>query len=250
MEKAEASGLTWPKPNKPVWRASRSAIKAGFSPQWVNLRHLIDDEVALVARCQRLTAEMNVWLSGRRDRDLIFDGTVASLIRFYQTETNSGYHKLEPATRVPYDVYLRMIHETVGQRRIDMLDGRDLQRWHAEWSSPSANGRPRIAAARKLAFFHQNIFCALDTTERSQGLVKFIYSRSQPVFMENLRARNGETCQHRACGKLNGRCSVGRGAQSRRSLRHTARCLCTTSDVSSPMSPLATIRPVSRIANF
>jgi integrase len=148
MEKAEASGLTWPKPNKPVWRASRSAIKAGFSPQWVNLRHLIDDEVALVARCQRLTAEMNVWLSGRRDRDLIFDGTVASLIRFYQTETNSGYHKLEPATRVPYDVYLRMIHETVGQRRIDMLDGRDLQRWHAEWSSPSANGRPRIAAAR------------------------------------------------------------------------------------------------------
>ena len=102
----------------------------------------------------------------------------------------------------------------------------------------------------KLAFFHQNIFFALDTTERSQGLVKFIYSRSQPVFMENLRARNGETCQHRACGKLNGRCSVARGAQSRRSLRHTARCLCTTSDVSSPMSPLATIRPVSRIANF
>jgi integrase len=150
MEKAKAPGLTWPQPGKPIWRASRTAIKAGFTPKWVNLRHLADDQAALVARCQRLTAEMHDWLSGRRGRGPAFDGTVGSLIRFYQVEPNSPYHKLDAASsRHPYDSYARMIIETVGSRRIDALDWRDLTRWHAEWSSPLQPGRkPRTAAAR------------------------------------------------------------------------------------------------------
>jgi integrase len=42
-----------------------------------------------------------------------------------------------------------MIVETVGGRRIDSLDGRDLRRWHAQWSAPiEPGGKPRIAAAR------------------------------------------------------------------------------------------------------
>jgi len=42
-----------------------------------------------------------------------------------------------------------MIIETVGARRVDALDGRDLRRWHTEWSAPlELGGRPRIAAAR------------------------------------------------------------------------------------------------------
>jgi len=146
--KAKAPGLTWPR-GKPIWRASRAAIKAGFAPKWVNLDYFANDEAALVARCQRLTAEMHDWLSGRRGRDPVFDGTVGSLIRFYQTESNSPYHQLAPSSRHPYDAYLRMISETVGARRIDALDGRDLSRWHAEWSRPAAeSGKPRIAAAR------------------------------------------------------------------------------------------------------
>jgi integrase len=42
-----------------------------------------------------------------------------------------------------------MITETVGERRVDMLDGRDLRRWHTEWSAPlEQGGKPRLAAAR------------------------------------------------------------------------------------------------------
>jgi hypothetical protein len=42
-----------------------------------------------------------------------------------------------------------MIVETVGERRVNVLDGRDLRRWHAEWSAPvSKGGKPRLAAAR------------------------------------------------------------------------------------------------------
>jgi len=99
--------------------------KGGFAPKWVALSYFANDEAALIARCHRLTAEVNDWLSGRRGRDPVFDGAVGSLFRFYQIEPNSPYHGLEPASRHPYYVYARMIVETVGNRRIDALDGRD-----------------------------------------------------------------------------------------------------------------------------
>jgi hypothetical protein len=42
-----------------------------------------------------------------------------------------------------------MIVATVGARRIDALDGRDMRRWHTEWMAPAVAGaKPRIAAAR------------------------------------------------------------------------------------------------------
>ena len=130
--KAKAPGLTWPR-GKPIWRASRPAIEAGFTPKWVNLACFANDETALIARCQRLTAEMHDWVSGKRGRDPVFDGTIGSLIRIYQVEPSSPYHRLAPSSRHPYDAYIRMIVKTVGARRIDALDGRDLSRWHAEY---------------------------------------------------------------------------------------------------------------------
>ena len=146
--KTQAPGLTWRNGN-PIWRASRTAIRAEFKPAWVNLAYFANDEAALIARCHRLTAEANDWLDGRRGRSALFDGTVGSLIRFYQIEPHSPYHRLEPSSRHPYDVYGRAIVRTVGERRIDALDGRDLCRWHAKWSEPIAPGaKPRVAAAR------------------------------------------------------------------------------------------------------
>jgi integrase len=149
MEKAQAPGLTW-RNGKPIWRATRAAIKSGFKPAWVNLNYFASDEAALCARCHRLTAEATEWLAGRRGRTAVFDGTVGSLIRFYQIEPNSSYHRLEtPASSHPYDVYSRMIVRTVGERRIDALDGRDLSRWRAKWVEPAEpGGKPRVAGAR------------------------------------------------------------------------------------------------------
>jgi hypothetical protein len=133
----------------PIWRATRAAIKAGFPTKRVNLKFFADNEAALIARCHRLTAEMNEWLSGRRNRDVTFDGTVRAVINLWQTDPDSPYQKIEASTRHPYDIYARMIIETVGARRVDALDGRDLRRWHTEWSAPLKEGdKPRIAAAR------------------------------------------------------------------------------------------------------
>jgi hypothetical protein len=146
--KTKAPGLTFAR-GKPIWRASRPAIKAGFRPKWVSLTCLVHDEAALLARCHRLTAEMKDWLSGRTGRDASFDGTIRSVINFWQVEPSSPYHALEASSRHPYDVYARMIVETVGERRVDALDGRDLRRWHTEWSVPlEQGGKPRLAAAR------------------------------------------------------------------------------------------------------
>jgi integrase len=148
--KTKAPGLIW-RNGKPIWRASRPAIKAGFKPAWVNLSYFANDEAALVARCYRLTAEANEWITGRRDRTPLFDGTIGSLINFWQVEPSSPYHELEPATLRPYETYSRIIIRTVGARRIDALDGRDLKRWHSAWSAPSEpGGKPRLAAARMM----------------------------------------------------------------------------------------------------
>jgi integrase len=144
----KAPQLVWDR-GLPIWRATRAAVRAGFRPKRVNLKVFADNEAALVARCQRLMVEQNEWLSGRRSRDPVFDGTIGSAIRFWLTEPTSPYHRIEGSSRHPYDIYAGMIIETVGARRIDALDGRDIRRWHDAWSAPLRDGgKPRIAAAR------------------------------------------------------------------------------------------------------
>jgi len=147
-EKTEAPGLRW-RNGKPLWRASRAAIAAGYPVKSVNLASLISNPPALAARAARLQAEMRAWLSGRTGNDTVFDGTVGSLLKVYQTDPESTYHKLKPSSRHPYDVYARMLEMEVGARRIDAIDGRDLRRWFTAWSAPDkAGGKPKIAAAR------------------------------------------------------------------------------------------------------
>ena len=147
-KKEKPAQLVWDR-GVPIWRATRAAIKAGFPTKRANLSFFAHDEAALCARCHRLTAEQNDWLSGRRSLDPLFDGTIRAVINLWQTDPTSPYHALEASSRHPYDVYARMILQTVGERRVDAIDGRDLRRWHAEWSAPlEENRKPRIAAAR------------------------------------------------------------------------------------------------------
>jgi hypothetical protein len=58
--------------------------------------------------------------------------TIRSAISLWQTEPSSPYRHIEASSRHPYDIYARIIVETVGARRIDALDGCDIRRWHAE----------------------------------------------------------------------------------------------------------------------
>src|SRR5438045_8896589 len=102
--KGKAPGLIWDR-GVPIWRASRAGIKAGFPTKRVNLKIFVDNEAALTARCHRLAAEQNEWLSGRRSRDPLFDGTISSVINLWQTDKDSPYHLIEASSRHPYDIY-------------------------------------------------------------------------------------------------------------------------------------------------
>ena len=118
MAQAKAPQLVY-EHGVPIWRATRAAIKAEFPTKRANLKYFADNEAALVARCHRLTAEQNEWLSGRRKREVEFNGTIRSVINLWQTDATSPYQRLEASSRHPYDIYARMIVETVGARRVD-----------------------------------------------------------------------------------------------------------------------------------
>lgn len=148
--KTKAPGLRF-RSGKPVWRATKTAIAAGYPVKYVNLSWLKDDEAALVCRCIQLQAEMDAWLTGRAEHTQKFDGTIGRLLRIYQLDEDSPYHGLKASSRHPYDIYLRMLAKGIGTRRIDAIDGRDLRRWHKEWSEPAAPGQKRRIAAAKMA---------------------------------------------------------------------------------------------------
>lgn len=157
------SQLVWDR-GVPIWRATRAAIMAGFRPKRVNLKHFAGDQAALFARCHRLTAEMKDWMSGGK-RDVLFDGTIRAVINLWQTDPDSP--KIEASSRHPYDIYARMIIETVGARRVDVVDGRDVRRWHGEWSAPMEEGRkPRLAAARMAIIVLKNALTFASTCRK------------------------------------------------------------------------------------
>jgi hypothetical protein len=137
--KTTAPGLRY-RGNRPIWRATKGAVAAGYPVKNVNLSLYRNDPQILIQRCERLQAEMLAWLSGREGRLSEFDGTIKSLIELYQTDKESPYHRLKSSTRRPYGVYSRMVVMEVGAMQIDDCDGRDVRRWFHSWSEPKSVG--------------------------------------------------------------------------------------------------------------
>ncbi|MEN6535670.1 MAG: integrase [Bryobacteraceae bacterium] len=140
---------------KPIWRATRAAVKAGYPVKSVNLSLYAGDQDAIARRCSRLQIEMNSWLSGRRGNVTTFDGTIRSLVDLYQADRESPYHGLPASTRDPYDVYLRVLRAEVGERQIDRCDARDVRRWFAAWTEGIhlAKGKMIIAVLKAILSF-------------------------------------------------------------------------------------------------
>lgn len=125
-----------------VWVAPRAARAAGFTPRTRSLDHLTDDEARLEA-CRRYNAEALEWLCGDAERSSrpVFDGTIGSVARLFQTHPLSPYAKKRRATQLFYDRYIRKL-QAVAARRIDSVDGLDVQRWYERWSKPKEAGGP------------------------------------------------------------------------------------------------------------
>lgn len=149
---APPPGLKWRRRKdggvRAIWVAQQAAVAAGFPVKTVNLTHLTGDPAALRARCEILQAEMRTWISGRAGYRPEFDGTFGTLLALYETDPDSTFHKLKPTSARPYGVYLRKLKRTIGARRIDAIDGRDLNRWFETWAAPDKpDGKKKLAAA-------------------------------------------------------------------------------------------------------
>jgi len=132
-----------------MWRATKAAVKAGYPVKTVNLSIYAGDDPALRDRCVRLQQEMLDWLSGPDRRKPQFDGTFDSLLNIYETNPKSTFFKLKPASRHPYEVYVRIMRAEIGRCRIDRTDGTDVETWFDFWAT-GKNGARHIAKARTM----------------------------------------------------------------------------------------------------
>ncbi|MCS0494353.1 integrase [Ancylobacter sp. MQZ15Z-1] len=127
------------------WVARADIRKQGYEPETVRLHYNLDDprERALIeAACRKLQAEMFAWRAGHRQSRRPFDGTIASLIRLYQTDEASPYFGLKHNTRETYDQVLRVIDRAFGKRSLANLTHADFHRWYDEAQKPRQPGGP------------------------------------------------------------------------------------------------------------
>lgn len=98
------------------------------------------------AWCVRYQAEMLLWANGGAETDpaSIFDGTIKSLSRFYQTDTDSPFKSVRYRSRLRYVNRLKVIETALGDVCVLNITFRDLKRWFDEFAAPDVPGGPRM----------------------------------------------------------------------------------------------------------
>jgi hypothetical protein len=98
----------------------------------------------IAAWCERYQAEMRQWANGgvTDDPRSVFDGTISSLIKLYQTDPDSDFNKIRHVSQTQYTRQLRTLDTLVGSRRVDALTFRDFLRWYEQFAAPELPGEP------------------------------------------------------------------------------------------------------------
>jgi hypothetical protein len=116
--------------NRLAWVARSDLRKLGYKPSFVKLDHLTTEE-QLSAECHRLQDEMLAWAQERR-ASLVYDGTVGSLVRWYETAEDSPYRDLKPTTAVTYKKMLKPLLAGKAALLVEDITGADVRRWFKE----------------------------------------------------------------------------------------------------------------------
>lgn len=138
------------------WVAAQCSRKADHYPQkTVRLKNQAPDgHEARAAQCQHLHMELQLWLNQKdpsREFDKAgFDGTVASLVRYYREHPQSPYRKLKYNTQESYDQHLDILRDVVGKRRLASLTGVDFLAWYDNFATDAAGQQTLISTAHKL----------------------------------------------------------------------------------------------------
>jgi hypothetical protein len=153
--KINAPGLRWrQRANgecKAYWVGRSDLVKKGYKPKTVPLHYDLADPASaalLIQRCHLLQDEMLQWAHGAGVLARQFTGTVKSLCDKYQSDADSPFRELQPDTRKSYAKHLRILCESVGDRRLDAVSGADVRRWYKRIAEPTEpEGKPRLSYA-------------------------------------------------------------------------------------------------------
>lgn len=135
------------------WQCRTDKAKAGFKPRTVPMFRGIEpsdiDRAYIQAECQKLQADMLAF--GIEEAPPAgFDGTVHSLAHCFQTDQDSTFKKNRYATRQHYSRLIKRIVADHGDKILADLKGRDMLRWHEEWTKsgvPMAHSLMRMTRA-------------------------------------------------------------------------------------------------------
>ena len=187
---ANTPGLTWRETKhgwEARWRARADLVRRGFRPAvvrlWASEPGSIEPtefETAYIQdRCASLQGEMLVWGRGGLP-DEQFDGTVASLVRAYQTDEDSSYKNIRYNTRQFYDSLCGMVVRDLGEKRITEITARDLLRWHRLYADRVAMGHSLVGMLRTLSTFGSTILGVKDCRELKLMLSDMRFKAPKP----------------------------------------------------------------------
>ncbi|NMN58020.1 hypothetical protein FHT36_001922 [Xanthobacter sp. SG618] len=140
----DAPGLKWRSRKKgraAYWVARHDIVKKGYRPETVRI-HFNPQEPdhlqEIAARCRVLQQEMLTWAGeGRAAAETRpHDGSMASLIRLYQTDEASPYRDIKWNTRRTYDQIVRYIETSYGLVALHEIGIRDIRRWYDQAKAP------------------------------------------------------------------------------------------------------------------
>lgn len=144
------------------WCARTDIRKRGYEPETVRLHYDLADPLQhrlIEAACQRYQAEMLEWSSGRGCDRRAFDGTIASLVRAYETDPASPYAEVKWNTRRTYGQVLAVIERAFGKRTLSALGITDFRRWYDEAKKPKGKDSPeRINKANRIIAMLRRLF--------------------------------------------------------------------------------------------
>lgn len=108
-----------------------------------------EDWKVIAAHCDRLQSEMLLWGNcgpANWDPRAIYDGTISSLIKIYQSDPDSPFKELRQRVQQNYESMMRTLTAAVGNARIAELSFRDFKRWHEGFCQPAAEKKPERKA--------------------------------------------------------------------------------------------------------
>jgi hypothetical protein len=147
--RSDKPGLKWRRradgTRKAYWVAAQVTRDSKHFPAKTIALPAEASDTELGELCEAYTARFMDWLGrgdGVTERPFLYDGTVKSLSRVFQTHLDSPFHEVKRNTRDAYTDSLKIIESTVGDRLIRKITIVDVRRWWKNWRAPKTENGP------------------------------------------------------------------------------------------------------------